>query len=112
MVRPMKSARLFCKGRYEAFIAEGFEPKQFPAASALGHAKPIFQVYVIASKQANQHFENPDQVSAYDYPRQYGPKALRLLERRRRLIRICCWFQVRQVLLGMKRCILAMLSIN
>ncbi len=67
--------RLFCKGRYEAFIDQGFTPRQFPAASALGHQSPVFQVYLIATKQENLHFENPDQVSAYEYPRQYGPKS-------------------------------------
>lgn len=45
-----------------------------PAASALGAASdgPLV-VYFLASRTAPAFVENPRQVSAYNYPRQYGP---------------------------------------
>jgi chorismate lyase/3-hydroxybenzoate synthase len=67
--------RQFCLGRHQAFSDFGFDPKAFPAASALGHHKPTLLIYLIASKQSNIHIENPNQVSAYEYPREYGPKS-------------------------------------
>jgi enamine deaminase RidA (YjgF/YER057c/UK114 family) len=45
-----------------------------PAASALGasHGSPLL-VYFLAGRAAPVYIENPRQVSAYRYPRQYGP---------------------------------------
>jgi len=64
--------KLFCEGRAAGmgdFFAEGF-----PAATAIGHraATPRLQVYLLACDQPGQRVENPRQVSAWDYPRQYG----------------------------------------
>lgn len=65
--------KLFCAGRYNAFMAAGYDTEAFPAASALGsHGGPLL-IYILASKSQAQRFENPLQVSAYNYPRQYGP---------------------------------------
>lgn len=62
----------FCDGRSRGmgdFFAEGF-----PAATAIGHhaAVPRLQVYLLACDQAGLRVENPRQVSAWRYPRQYG----------------------------------------
>ncbi len=62
----------FCDGRASGmgdFFAEGF-----PAASALGHhgADRRLQVYLLACDQTGTRVENPRQVSAWCYPRQYG----------------------------------------
>ena len=65
----------FCEGRYRALQASGYDPEQFPAASALGHHQGDAVVYVIAAREPCQHFENPQQISAYNYPRQYGSKS-------------------------------------
>ncbi|OOG53570.1 pteridine-dependent deoxygenase [Rhodanobacter sp. C03] len=62
----------FCDGRARGmgdFFAEGF-----PAATAIGHhdAQHRLQVYLLACDQGGTRVENPRQVSAWRYPRQYG----------------------------------------
>ena len=62
----------FCEGRAAGmgnFFAEGF-----PAATAIGHraAAHGLQVYLLACDQAGGRIENPRQVSAWCYPREYG----------------------------------------
>lgn len=62
----------FCDGRAAGmgdFFADGF-----PAATAIGHhgAQPTLQVYLLACDQPGERVENPRQVSAWRYPRQYG----------------------------------------
>ncbi len=62
----------FCDGRARgmgAFFAEGF-----PAATAIGHrgAEHRLQVYLLACDRPGRRVENPRQVSAWRYPRQYG----------------------------------------
>ncbi len=62
----------FCDGRAAGmgdFFAEGF-----PAATAIGHHGDghRLQVYLLACDQPGQRVENPRQVSAWRYPRQYG----------------------------------------
>lgn len=64
--------KLFCEGRPEGmgdFFADGF-----PAATAIGHhaAAPRLQVYLLACDEPGERVENPRQVSAWAYPRQYG----------------------------------------
>ncbi len=67
--------KLFCDGRAEGcgdWFAAGY-----PAATAIGHhgAPHLLQVYLLASAQAGTAVENPRQVSAWRYPRQYGRTA-------------------------------------
>ena len=64
--------KLFCDGRAEGcgdWFAAGY-----PAATAIGHhdAPHLLQVYLLASTHAGTAVENPRQVSAWRYPRQYG----------------------------------------
>jgi len=64
--------KLFCEGRATgmgAFFAEGY-----PAATAIGHHGPEgrLQIYLLACDQPGERIENPRQVSAWCYPRQYG----------------------------------------
>jgi len=67
--------KLFCEGRAEGmgpFFAEGF-----PAATAIGHHASAMrlQVYLLACDEPGARVENPRQVSAWQYPRQYGRTA-------------------------------------
>jgi len=61
----------FNQGRSAAF--EYYGASQFPAACALGGSKSV--VYVHATTRAGRYFENPRQVSAFKYPKQYGPSS-------------------------------------
>lgn len=64
----------FCLGRHEAFSRS--QQHHYPAATAIGHSGGDIVIYLIASRQAiPQHFENPHQLSAFHYPREYGPKS-------------------------------------
>ena len=46
-----------------------------PAASALGCGHGPLSIYFLAAREAPRFIENPRQVSAYHYPRQYGQRA-------------------------------------
>jgi chorismate lyase / 3-hydroxybenzoate synthase len=64
--------KLFCNGRINGMgdvFAQGF-----PAASAIGHhaREGLLQVYLLATDRPGTRVENPRQVSAWQYPRQYG----------------------------------------
>lgn len=68
--------RQFNSARREALIACGRDlAGNVPAACALGSAvgSPLV-IYFLASRQAPAVIENPRQVSAYEYPTQYGPR--------------------------------------
>ena len=67
--------RQFCVGRFDAFARHGVQDKDFPSACALGHSGGDLVIYLLASKQPPIHFENPQQVSAYHYPQDYGPRS-------------------------------------
>ena len=67
--------RYFCTGRsagMRSVLGRGFS-----AASAIGRsdAEPVLQVYWLAAREAGVAVENPRQVSAWRYPREYGPTA-------------------------------------
>ena len=67
--------RIFCAGR--AVGMEAFPQDRFPAATAIGTRddRRLVQVYWLAGREPGIALENPRQMSAYRYPRQYGPKA-------------------------------------
>jgi chorismate lyase/3-hydroxybenzoate synthase len=66
----------FCIGRHRAFSEHyGEFQSVLPAASAVGTPSGPFQLYFLAGKPKATHIENPRQISAYDYPRMYGPKS-------------------------------------
>lgn len=64
--------QMFCVGR-----AQGLGDHQvhaLPAATAIGRRDgiPVLQVYWLSTKTPGYPIENPRQISAYHYPRQYG----------------------------------------
>ena len=66
--------RQFCVGRYRVLEAPGFE-RQLPAATVIGSHRPGYLVYFLASRTPGQQVENPRQLSAFRYPRQYGARS-------------------------------------
>jgi chorismate lyase/3-hydroxybenzoate synthase len=72
----MERYRQFNSARRNALVASGRDLKgNVPAACALGsvNGSPLV-IYFLASREAPTVIENPRQVSAYEYPSQYGPK--------------------------------------
>ena len=67
--------RQFCVGRAQGLGT--FETELLPAATAIGRCddERVLQVYWLAAKASGKPVENPRQVSAYRYPRQYGPQS-------------------------------------
>jgi len=65
----------FVLGRARALSEDSLG--QYPAATAIGRRDgvPVLQVYWLAARSAGLALENPRQVSAYRYPRRYGPVA-------------------------------------
>ena len=65
--------RRFCIGRARGLSAHGIE--RYPAATAIGHRDEagLLQVYALCATRPGEALENPRQVSAWRYPRQYGP---------------------------------------
>ncbi|MFO1429418.1 MAG: hypothetical protein U1F76_04645 [Candidatus Competibacteraceae bacterium] len=66
----------FCQGRHQALATEpsSFE-STLPAACALGSQTPGLLLYALAARQSGIQIENPRQLSAFRYPRRYGPKS-------------------------------------
>jgi chorismate lyase/3-hydroxybenzoate synthase len=66
--------RLFCAGR-----AAGMDGAlgDYPAATAIGvrDGRRVLQVYALAARAPGHAVENPRQLNAWRYPRQYGPAA-------------------------------------
>lgn len=68
--------RAFCAGRHQALVAELAEfETRLPAASAIGTRGTGLQLYALAAKASGVQIENPRQVSAFHYPRQYGRRS-------------------------------------
>ena len=66
--------RQFCVGRASGLGM--FDAGTLPAASALGRRDGVrtLQVYWLAARMPGTPLENPRQLSAYRYPRDYGPQ--------------------------------------
>ena len=69
--------RGFNIGRHTAFVASGrgIGAENVPAASALGSDSGALTIYFIAGKQPGKAVENPRQISAYHYPKLFGPRS-------------------------------------
>jgi len=66
--------RQFCVGRARGLGA--FDAFRLPAATAIGRcdAARVLQVYWLSAATPGTPVENPRQVSAWRYPREYGPQ--------------------------------------
>jgi chorismate lyase / 3-hydroxybenzoate synthase len=66
--------RAFCVGRARGL--GDFDAQTLPAASAIGRCDDArtIQVYWLAAHVPGTPIENPRQISAYRYPRRYGPQ--------------------------------------
>lgn len=67
--------RQFCVGRARGM--GDLDASRLPAATAIGRCddRRVIQVYWLAARVPGTPVENPRQVSAYRYPRQYGRQA-------------------------------------
>lgn len=67
--------RQFCLGRHQALAGTpGFE-RALPAATAIGMHEPGLLIYFLAARKPGVQVENPRQVPAFEYPREYGPRS-------------------------------------
>jgi len=68
--------KIFCVGRAAALKTHA-RGDWYPAATCIGRrdGSPMLQVYCLAGRAPGVPLENPRQMSAYRYPRQYGPAA-------------------------------------
>nr|WP_236685948.1 pteridine-dependent deoxygenase [Pseudoxanthomonas suwonensis] len=70
--------RRFCVGRVAGMAGvKTLDVARLPAATAIGRCDGVrrLQVYWLAARAPGRPVENPRQVSAYRYPRQYGPQS-------------------------------------
>lgn len=69
--------RRFCVGRADALAGTVEERPPMPAATAIGAPvdEPALQVYFLATALPGVNVENPRQLNAWHYPRQYGPRS-------------------------------------
>ncbi|MFA6921224.1 MAG: hypothetical protein WC216_05225 [Gallionella sp.] len=66
----------FNLGRQDAFVACGRDVAgNVPAACALGVVRGPLSIAFLAGRGAPLSLENPRQISAYQYPPQYGPRS-------------------------------------
>ena len=73
----LENYRAFCRGRslaFEEHLGKGYR-EHLPAASAVGGVDGRLAVIFVATRAEPARFENPEQVPAYEYPPEYGPRA-------------------------------------
>ena len=65
--------RRFCLGRAAALETAGYGDGELCAGTAIGGDEPRLRIYLLCAPRPGINIENPRQVSAYRYPREYGP---------------------------------------
>lgn len=65
----------FCIGRHQAYEQLGLGVSDYPAATVVGSRQGPLRLYALLGESAGLALENPRQVSAYHYPRVYGPRS-------------------------------------
>jgi len=73
----LENYRAFSAGRAQAFEEKfgGGYRSMLPAASAVGCRGEAIAAVFAAGERAPRHVENPEQVPAYHYPPQHGPRS-------------------------------------
>ena len=72
----MERYRRFSRARYQVFQEANYAmATDLPAATAIGIASGFLVIHFIAGTGETETFENPRQMSAYQYPPEYGPKS-------------------------------------
>lgn len=69
--------RAFCQGRslaFEEMLGAAFS-NRLPSASAVGTDDHFLSLIFVCGAAAPRHVENPEQVPAYRYPAEHGPRA-------------------------------------
>ncbi len=72
----LENYRAFCMGRSLAFekaLGSGFASR-LPAASGVGTPQRELTVVFLAGPAPSRNLENPEQLPAYDYPAEHGPR--------------------------------------
>ncbi|RFF27425.1 MULTISPECIES: pteridine-dependent deoxygenase [unclassified Wenzhouxiangella] len=67
--------RRFCLGRAAALEKLGYGDGELCAGTAIGSDEPLLRIYLLCAPLPGINIENPRQVSAYRYPRRYGPRS-------------------------------------
>lgn len=70
----LETYQAFCLGRAKAFDGANWSGP-LPAASAVGGEPGVLAVMFAAAREKPRASENPEQVPAYEYPADYGPRA-------------------------------------
>lgn len=65
--------RRFCVGRARALEQAGLRDTTLCAGTAIGGDEPVLRILALCGTRPGIQIENPRQVSAYQYPRIYGP---------------------------------------
>jgi len=65
--------RRFCFGRARALEQAGLGDTTLCAGTAIGSDEPVLRILALCGARPGVQIENPRQVSAYRYPRIYGP---------------------------------------
>lgn len=66
--------RRFCIGRGCALEDAGLSDARMCAATAIGGTRPEMRLIALCGRHPGVSLENPRQVSAWNYPRRYGPR--------------------------------------
>ncbi len=67
--------RRFCLGRSRALEAVDVSGQSLCAGTAIGGEEPMLRIYGLFGTRPGVNIENPRQISAYRYPRRYGPRS-------------------------------------
>lgn len=67
--------RRFCLGRARTLERAGINLPELCAGTAIGGRDPTLRIFLLTGSRSGVNIENPRQVSAYRYPRIYGPRS-------------------------------------